>query len=139
MSDSLAGDDAELGGVTAHRVDQSGALTDQGLTHLQDHALSLLRDGFHRHEMHARTPGGLADRFGVVAIVLAAFDIGFDVLRRDETHHVAERGQFASPMMRAATGFQGDVGGRELLEEGYHLRAAEIDPQHRPVLLIDAV
>ena len=50
------------------------ALTDQGLTHLQNHALSLLRDGFHRHEMHARTPGGLADRFGVVAIVLAAFD-----------------------------------------------------------------
>jgi len=28
--------------------------------------------------MHARTPGGLADRFGVVAIVFAAFDIGFD-------------------------------------------------------------
>jgi hypothetical protein len=99
LSGSLTGDEAELGGVTAHRVDQSGALTDQGLTHLQDHALGLSRDGFRRHEMHARTPGGLADRFGVVAIVFAAFDVGFDVLRRDETHGVAERGQFAGPIM----------------------------------------
>ena len=42
FSGSLTSDDAELGGVTAHCVDQSGALTDQGLTHLQDYALSLL-------------------------------------------------------------------------------------------------
>ena len=114
--------------MAAHCVDQSGALTDQGLTHLQDHALGLLRDGFHRHEMHALTPGGLADRFGVVSIVLAAFDKGFDILRRDETHRVAERGQFAGPMMRRATGFQGDDGGRELPEVGNYLPAAEIDP-----------
>ena len=78
--------------------------------------------------MHARTPGGLTDRFGVVAVVLAAFDIGFDVLGRDQTHLVAERGQFAGPIMSAATGFHGDLGGRQLLEEGDHLRTAEIDP-----------
>jgi hypothetical protein len=30
--------------------------------------------------------------------------------------------------MGRATGFQGDDGGRELLEEGNHLRAAQIDP-----------
>ena len=89
----------KLGGVTAHRVDQSGALTDQGLTHLQDHALSLLRNGFHRHEMHAGTPARLADRRGVVAVVLAAFDIRRHVLRRDQMHRVAERAQFARPMM----------------------------------------
>ena len=128
FSGSLTGDDAELGGVSAYRVDQSGALTDQGLTNLQDHALGLLRDRFRRHEMHPRTPGGLTDCFGVVAIVFAAFDKGFDVLRRDETHRVAERGQFASPIMGGATGFQGDDGGRQLPEEGNHLRTAEIDP-----------
>jgi Transposase IS116/IS110/IS902 family len=71
FSDSLAGDDAELAGVTPHRVDQGGALSDQGLAHLQDHALSLLSNGFHRHKMHARTPGGLADRFGVVPLLSA--------------------------------------------------------------------
>jgi hypothetical protein len=30
--------------------------------------------------------------------------------------------------MRTATGFQGEDGGRELPEEGDHLRAAEVDP-----------
>ena len=49
--------------------------------------------------MHAGTAGGLANRLGVVAVVLAAFDIGFDVLRRDETWRVTERGQFARPMV----------------------------------------
>ena len=41
--------------------------------------------------------------------------------------------------MCATAGFHGDLGGRELFEEGDHLRAAKIDPQHRSVLLIDAV
>jgi len=31
------------------------------------------------------------------------------------------------------------TGGGKLREEGDQLRAAEIDPQHRPILLIDAV
>jgi hypothetical protein len=98
-------------------------------------ARSLLRGGFHRHETHPRTPRGLADRFGVVAIVFAAFDIGFDILRRDETHCMAEHGQFASPIMRAATGFQRDARGRKLLEERDRLRTAKVDAQNWPVLL----
>jgi hypothetical protein len=32
-----------------------------------------------------------------VAVIFAAFDIGFDVLRWDETYSVAECGQFAGP------------------------------------------
>jgi hypothetical protein len=42
-------------------------------------------------------------------------------------------------MVSAAAGFHGDFGRRELGEEGDHLRTAEIDPQHRPILRIDAV
>jgi hypothetical protein len=71
---------------------------------------SLLRERFHWHEMHAGTPGGLANRFGVVAVVLAAFNTGFDVLRRCETWCVTERGQFAPPMVRTAAGSKGDLG-----------------------------
>jgi hypothetical protein len=41
---------------------------------------------------------------------------------------MAERDQFTSPIMRAATRFQGDFGRWEFLEEWDHLRAAEIDP-----------
>src|ERR1700727_2362247 len=138
LSRALGGDDAELSGVTTHRVDQSDTLADQCLTYLQDHTLGLLPDGFHRHVMHAWSPGGLADRFGVVAIVFAAFDIGFDVLRWDETYRVAERGQFAGPIVRAATGFQGNNGGWKLLEERHHLRATKVDAQERSFLLINA-
>jgi hypothetical protein len=52
---------------------------------------------------------------------------------------VAKRGQFASPMVSTATGFHGNLGGGKLHEEGDDLRAAEIHPQHRSILLIDAV
>jgi hypothetical protein len=72
-------------------------------------------------------PGRFADRLGVITVVLAAFDIGFDVLGWDKTHFMASRGQFASPMVRAATGFHGDLGRRKLFEEGQQLRTAEID------------
>jgi hypothetical protein len=89
--------------------------------------------------MHAGTPRGLANRLGVVAIVFAALDIWFDVLRRNETHRVAKLGQFAGPVMGTAAGFQGNDDGRELLEEGDYLRAAEVGAQDRPLLLIDAM
>jgi hypothetical protein len=89
--------------------------------------------------MHPRPPCRLADRLGVIAIVLGALDVGFDVLRRDQTNLVAKRGQFASPMVSAATGFRSNLGGGKLRKEGDELRTAEIDPQYRPILLIDAM
>jgi hypothetical protein len=46
---------------------------------------------------------------------------------------------FASPMVSAATGFHGNLGGGKLSEEGNELSAAEIDPQHWSVPLIDAM
>ena len=81
--ETLGGDHAELGRVATERIDHQGPLTDQCLAHLQNHALSLLRDGLHGYDMHARPPGGLTDRLGVVAVILAMLDVGFDVLRWD--------------------------------------------------------
>ena len=135
----VAGDHAEFRGMTAHRVAQLGPLIDQGPAYLQHHSLGLLVERLHRHEMHAGTPARFADRRGVVAVILAAFDIRRHVLRRDQMHLVAERGQFPGPMMAAATGFQGNLGGRQLGEEVDHLPAAQIEPQRRPLRLIDAV
>jgi hypothetical protein len=43
--------------------------------------------------MHARAPGGLANGFRIVPVVLTAFDIRFDVLRWNETHRLTERGK----------------------------------------------
>ena len=108
---------ASRGGVAAQRVDQQGPLTNEGLAHFQNHALSLPRDRFHRHEMHAWPPRRLADRLGVVTVIFAAFDVGFDVLRWDQSDPVTECDQLASPMVRAGTGLHGDLGRRELAEE----------------------
>ena len=111
--------------MAAQRVDQLGSLTHQGLAHLQNHTLSLLRDGLHQHEMHAWPSSRFTDRLGVISVVLAAFDIGFDVLGRNQTHLVTERGQFASPIVRAAAGFHGDLGGWEPLKESQQLWTTE--------------
>src|SRR5437764_876530 len=89
--------------------------------------------------MHAGPPRGLADRFGVVAVVLAALDVRLDVLRWNETRPVAERGQFATPVMRPAARFQGDLGRGKLAEEGIHLPTTQGGPKHGVVLTVNAM
>jgi hypothetical protein len=42
-------------------------------------------------------------------------------------------------MVRAATGFHGDLFARELREERNHLSATEIHPQRWSVVLVDAM
>src|SRR3954447_21499895 len=127
LTDALGGDYAEFRAVAAERIDELGPLTNQDLAYLQDHALSLLRDGLHRYEMHVWSCRCFIDCLGVVAVILATPDIGFDVLRRDQTHRVTERGQFPGPMVRASTGFHRDAGRHKLLEKGQKLRTADIN------------
>src|ERR1700722_14221647 len=89
--------------------------------------------------MHPGSPGRLADRLGVIAVILATFDVGLDVLGRDQAHLVTERDQLASPMVSTAAGFHCNLCGKKPREEWDHLCAAEIYPQHRPLLLIDTM
>jgi hypothetical protein len=114
VADALAADDTEFAGVTAQRIDQLGALTHQCLAQFQHQALRLYGGGLYRHEGHAGPAGGLADRFRVVAVVLAALHIGLDVLRRDQQHSVSERDQFRAqwwlpPQASIAIGVGGSV------------------------------
>ena len=124
LSDALGGEGAEFVSVAANRVDQSNPLADQRLAYLQDHALSLLVDGFRRDEMHPQTRGGLADRFGVVAVIFAALDVWFDVLRREQAHRVTGSSELSSPKVRAGAGPQGNDRGRQTSEEWHHPPAA---------------
>ena len=117
----------------------SGALPGESLAYLHDHALSLLIDGLHRHEMHPRASRRLADRLGVVTIILAAFNVGFHVLGRHQEHGVAELLQFACPVMGAAACFLRDDRRRQLAEKRHHLRAPKIDAQDWPILMVDAM
>jgi hypothetical protein len=75
---------AELRRVPADRVAQHRALLGQQIAHLQEHQRRLLVTALDRHEAHPRPAHRFADRFGVDRVVLAAFDVGLDVLRRDQ-------------------------------------------------------
>jgi hypothetical protein len=75
---SLGRDDAKLGGMAAHRIDQHRALLHQKLAASQHHQRRLLLGALDRHETHARP----AHRFGIERVVLAALDPGLRQGRR---------------------------------------------------------
>src|SRR3954447_25200993 len=62
-------------------------------------------------------PALVADRFRIVAVVLAALDERLDVPRRDQPHLVAQGLRDPAPVMGAAARFQHQLGGRALAQE----------------------
>lgn len=120
---------ANLVGLRRARLDE--ALP--GAMHAEDRLLLNVLD---RHRRHVRPRHGFADRRGIRRVVLVALDEGFYVLRCDQLHRVPERLQFPRPVVGAAAGFQADPAGRELREEGQHLRALQLLPQYRPSRVI---
>ena len=102
--------------MAAQGIDCLGALAHQHLTMPEDNDIGLLVGGLDRDRAHSRARGCLADRFGVVAVVLGPFDERLDVLRRDQPNPMTQPAQQAAPMMRAAACFQHHLG-RVLLAE----------------------
>src|SRR5271168_2410502 len=68
-----------------------------------------------------------------------AFYIGLYVGRRHQPNGVAERLEFARPMMRRRAGFDADQARRQLLEEGQYIATLELTTQDDIALRIDAV
>jgi hypothetical protein len=99
----------------------------------------LLLDRFDRHEAHGRARDSLADRLGVRRISLTALYVRFDVGRRHQSHRVTEGREFARPMMARAASFHADQTGRELAEEGHHLRPPERAPDENLARATDGV
>src|ERR1700730_5731567 len=58
-----------------------------------------------RYEAHRRPGYRLADRSGVVGIILVAFAIGYDELRAHQLNRVAELLDLARPVVRRAARF----------------------------------
>ena len=76
--------DPELGKMAADRVDQLGALADEQVTRPVQHqgrllVLTLDRDKAHRGPCHR-----LANGRGIGGVVLAALEVGLDVLCRHQ-------------------------------------------------------
>lgn len=63
-------DHAEFGQQPAQPVDQSRVVAHQAGATLVNHQYGLLLGRLDRHEAHARPARRLADRFGIIAVVL---------------------------------------------------------------------
>jgi hypothetical protein len=92
-----------------------------------------------RHETHRVARGGFANGLGIVAIILVAFDEGFDELRIDEPGRVAQPRDLAGPMMGAAASLHRDHAARQISDERQQLRAAQTFAQDLPPTRISAV
>jgi hypothetical protein len=83
-----------------------------------------------RHEAHGRPRDRLANRLGIVAVVLVGLHVRLDELRRHEPHFVAQLDELARPVVRAAAGFHPDQAGWQVAKELQHLAAFELLTQH---------
>src|SRR5262245_36903997 len=92
------------------------------------HQLTLLLGRLDAYEAHGWASDRLADRLGISGIILVTLDISLHILRRHQTHLMAELRQFACPVVRRSTGFHADQARRQSLEEPHHLTAAELLP-----------
>jgi hypothetical protein len=125
--------------VPAHGVDQLRALAHEQVAGTVQHQRRLLRFALHRHEPHGGPRYRLADRRRVGGIVLAALDVGLDVLRRHQPHVMTKRRQLARPEMGRGAGLHADQAGRQTGKEGDHLAAAETSPEDDVAYRIDAM
>ena len=127
----FGGREAELGRVTADRVDQLRAIGDQALARCHQHLRGLALRSLDGHEAHARPAHRLADRIGIVPIVLAAPYVWLHVLRWHQFHLVPQRGQLAGPVIRPAAGLHADLRRRQPFEKAQHIAPAQLLAQHR--------
>src|SRR4051794_18411614 len=131
MSLPLSRCEAEFARIAADSVAQLGAIADQPVTNADQHQGGLLLRCFHQYEAHCRPAHRLAKRFSIRRIILAALDIRFDQLRRDQLHRMPEGLQKPCTMMARTAGFNRDHSRRKPLEKCKHLLASQLLPQDR--------
>jgi len=139
VPDTLWLADAELGQKPTKSIDRLRPLPDEKLACPMHDENGLLLPGFDRHEAHGWAGDRLTDRFRVGDVVLTAFDVCLDVVRRHQADIVSERREFATPVMRRRACFHTDQTRRQLREEHHHLRAAQLLAEDDATVGPDAV
>jgi len=129
----------ELGEQSPQAVDRRGALLDEPLSRTVQAQVGLLLEALHRYEPHAGAADRLADRLGVVAVVLAALAVGRDEFRCHQPHPVPEPGKSPRPVVRAGARLHPDQARWELRDELEQLRAPDAPPQHHGASGVDTV
>ena len=90
---TLRRDEAKLRQMSASRIGQHGALTNQQFPPTVHEQRGLLLSCLHWNEAHRRPLAGFADRLGVGGVILVALDVGFHILRRHKAHLMSQRPQ----------------------------------------------
>ena len=129
----------ELRQQPADPVECGGALRHEALADPMQREDALLLDRLDRDEAHGRSRHRLADRFGVVAIILATLAIGRHELRRHQPYGVPERAEPARPLMGPGTGLQANQAPRPLRHQRRQLVATHRTSQHFATTGIHAV
>ena len=93
--------------------------------HAMQHHYALLLNRFRLDEAHRWPADRLADGLGIGGVVFLPLDIGLDVGRRHQPHVVAERQQFARPVVRGGAGLDADQAARQLGEKPQQPRAPQ--------------
>ena len=109
LLDTLASDrrdDPKLCKMSADGVDHRGLLADEQVPGTVQRQAALLLWRLGRDEPHVWPGDRLADRFCVSGIVLVPLHIRLHIGRRHQAHGVAERLEFARPMMRRGARLQ---------------------------------
>src|SRR6476659_2439175 len=125
--------------MPAQSVHQTRTLAHQPLPATVQQHSSLLVSRLDRHKAHRRPHNRLADCFRIGGIVLVALDVRLDVLRRHQSHLVAERAQLPPPVVRRRARLQANQTGRQSTEESQNLRTPKLLAQNRCSLSIDPV
>jgi hypothetical protein len=99
LRNALPHNDAALDQEAADLIDRDRPLAHWPRAHtMQGQQVHLLRC-FDHHETHGWSLHGFRNRFSVTVVVLVPLEERFDVLRRDQTHVVAQSGQLAADVM----------------------------------------
>ena len=123
----------------ADRIDHGGLLANEQMAGTMEHQAALLLGRLGLDEPHVCSGDRLADGFSVGSIVLLPLDIGLHVSRRHQAHGVAERLEFARPIMRRCAGFDTNQARRHLLEKRQDIAALQLTADDHIVFRVDAV
>src|SRR5207247_11229023 len=118
--------DAALDEEAADLIDHARPLADEARAHAMQSQQVQLLWRLDRHKVHGGSLHGLRDRLGIAIVVLVPLEERLYVLRRDQTHIVADRCQLATDVMSARACLHADQATRNVGETAFKLTAGHL-------------
>src|SRR5258708_26096351 len=104
-------DNAELGKVSADRINHCGLLADEQMAGAVKHQAALLLGCLCRHKPHIGSGDRLANSLSVSHVVLLTLNVRLHVSARPQSHGVTECLELARPMVRRGARLNADQTG----------------------------